>query len=173
MAQCKAQAKSTGQQCTRQAVTGKTVCTVHGAGTLKRVEEGTRNPAGRPSAQSRYNLEKRADIGAKAAAFMADARPGDLTAELAYMRALFEYHLDNAEELTGHEVERLIGMLATISGTVERVARILAKSALTQAELAFIQASIGDLINRYIDDPAKRAAFVAELRQLTQSHDRD
>lgn len=46
-AQCSAKCKATGNRCRRAAVAGRTKCIVHGVGTRKRVQNGTRKPAGR------------------------------------------------------------------------------------------------------------------------------
>lgn len=167
MAQCTATAKSTGKRCRRHAVAGYTVCQVHGAGSPKQGR-----PGGRPPVHGRYALKHQAGLQEKQAVFLADPTPGDLTAELALMRALLEDYMERYGDFDDaplpEHYERLFDMIETITGTVERIHRILSKTALTQAELLYIQAKIADLVNRYIDDPDRRKQFLAELRQAVE-----
>jgi hypothetical protein len=145
---------------------------MHGAGTKKRVADGTRKPPGRPPSVGRYAVKTKQQLSEKVEAFRAHPTPGDLSEELALMRALIDYHLENTSNLTGYQIDRIVALLGQVAHTVERINRIMAKTALTQAELHYLQVGIGDLINRYLADPADRAAFLGELRQLTTIPDR-
>jgi hypothetical protein len=53
--QCTATCKATGTQCQRVAVTGFDVCSVHGAGSIKRVEQGIKKSPGRPIEHGLYS----------------------------------------------------------------------------------------------------------------------
>ena len=55
-------------------------------------------------------------------------------------------------------------MTEAIGRLVERITRMLNQTAVTQMEITFLQATITNLIVKYIDDPNKRLEFVAELR---------
>jgi flagellar basal body-associated protein FliL len=55
MRRCQAKSKQTGKQCKKPAVRGSSVCTSHGAGTRKRVKEGTKKPPGRPPITYEYS----------------------------------------------------------------------------------------------------------------------
>lgn len=161
MAQCTAKAKSTGEQCNRHAVTGYSVCQVHGAGSVKKGRAG-----GAPVTVGRYSLKHRASLAAKQAEFLADPSPGDLTDELALMRALLQDYLEryaDGTSLPAQEIDRIFGMIREISQLVERIAKILTSTALTQAEVQYLQARIADLLNRYVTDPDERQSFLAEL----------
>lgn len=54
---------------------------------------GGTNP-GRPILHGRYSVAHRQALADKMAAFLADPRPGDLTAELALLWALLQDYLD-------------------------------------------------------------------------------
>jgi hypothetical protein len=161
MAQCTAKAKITGNQCRRSAVTGYSVCQVHGAGSVKQGRAG-----GAPVTTGRYSLKHRKALEEKQAQFLADPAPADLTGELALMRALLQDYLErygDGTSLPASEIDRIFGMIREISQLVERIAKILNSTALTQAEVIYLQARIADLLTRYVTDPNDRQSFMAEL----------
>lgn len=97
---------------------------------------------------------------------MADSNPADLTGELALMRALLQDYLDRFEDnvkLPYDDIERIFGMIEAIGRMIERIAKILNSTALTQAEVQYLQARIADLLTVYVPDAIKRAQFMAEL----------
>jgi hypothetical protein len=98
---CKAKSKQTGLQCKRWAVEGYEVCPVHGAGTKKRVKDGTRQPPGAPLKTGRYADKMRhkaiADLIAE---FEQDGDPMNLFSELAAARAIFTDFVNRYEEFT-------------------------------------------------------------------------
>jgi hypothetical protein len=129
-----------------------------------RMHSGT-NP-GRPLIHGRYSLTHRAALHDKMQTFLADPRPGDLTAELALMRALLQDYLERFPDgvaLPAMEIERILGMVDAVSRLVERIARIMNQTALTAAEVHLLQARIVDLLVKYVPDPAQRLAFLDEL----------
>ena len=114
----------------------------------------------------RYSLKHRQALAEKAKTFEADPIPWDLSAELALMRTLLQDYLDRFQDgitMPAEDIERIFGMLETISRLVERVAKIINSTALTMAEVKYLQARIVDLLNTYVPDPDQRAKFVAEL----------
>lgn len=178
MAQCTAQSKRTGEQCRRHAVTGYSVCQVHGAGSP---HQG--RPGGAPPTTGRYSLAKQKALAAKVSQYLADPAPGDLRAELALLRALLQTYLDRlnldemaqpnradpvpiddeGRELVGSQIAQVYEMVDSIAKLVERIARILATTALTQAELQLIQMAFLHALPEYIPDPDQRRAFVARV----------
>ena len=129
-----------------------------------RMHGGT-NP-GRPLVHGRYSLAHRATLAGKVQQFLDDPRPGDLTAELALMRALLQDYLDrypDGKDLTITEIGHVVGMVEAISRLVERIARIMNQTALTAVEVSLLQARIVDLLVKYVPDPAQRLAFLDEL----------
>ena len=126
---------------------------------------GGPNP-GRPIIHGRYSLAHRQGLAEKVQAFLDDPRPGDLSDELALMRALLQDYLGRYPDgvsLPAQEIERIMSMVETVSRLVERIARILNTTALTQAEVQLLQARIVDLLVKYVDDPGQRLAFLDEL----------
>ena len=100
--------------------------------------------------------------------FLEDPRPGDLTAELVLIRTLLQDFLDRFPDgiaMSVKEITIIYDMVDAIGKTVERISRILNQTALTQADINYLQAVLTDLLTRYIDDPEKRIAFLGELRQ--------
>ncbi len=86
--------------------------------------------------------------------------------ELAVQRAFLQNFL---ERLTDQPIDvkttnHVFDMTEAISRLVERITRMLNQTAVTQMEITFLQATITNLIVKYIDDPDKRIDFVAELR---------
>lgn len=124
--------------------------------------------AGAPIKTGRYSLTHRKSLEAKALAFAADPNPADLTGELSLMRALLQDYLDRFTDNTRlpyEDIARLFEMIEAISRLVERIAKMLNATALTQAEVQYLQARIADLLSAYVPDPSDRARFIAELAE--------
>ncbi len=122
--------------------------------------------AGAPIITGRYSIKRQA-LAAKAQAFYADPTPGDLTAELVLMRALLQEYLDRFEDektrLPFDDIQRIFGMVEAIGRLVERIAKILATTALTQNEVQqFKQAFLAELPN-YVPESDKRVEFIAAI----------
>lgn len=111
-------------------------------------------------------MKHRESLASKVAQFLEDPTPGDLTAELALMRALLQDYLDRFTvdmPLPFDDITRIVNLIESVGRMVERIARILNQTALTQVEVQYLQARIADLIVKYIDDVAQQRAFLAEL----------
>ena len=121
---------------------------------------------GRPIIHGRYSLKHRQSLAHKAQAFLDDPEPGNLLSELALMRALMQDYLERFPDgvaLPAADVFRLLDMLETVSRLVERISRILNQTALTQAEIQFLQGRLADIIVTYIDDSDKRLECLDEI----------
>ncbi len=160
MAQCTAKSKRTGERCRSNAVEGYTVCRMHGAGSPH-----AGRPGGAPIVTGRYSI-KRQELARKAQQFASDTTPGDLTGELVLMRALLQDYLDRFDDgtrLPFDDIERIFGMVEAIGRLVERIAKVLATTALTQVEVQrFEQAFLAEL-PKYVPDPAKRVEFIKAI----------
>lgn len=144
-----------GDPCKSMPVAGSQRCRMHG---------GT-NP-GRPIETGRYSVVHRAALAEKVQRFLDDPAPGDLTAELAMMRALFQEYLDRYPDgvrLPVEEIERMYSMIGAVSHLVERIARILNQSALTVAEVQLLQVTIAHLVMEYVDGSDRQIAFLDAL----------
>ena len=152
-----------GSQCQQKAGwgtdhVGQGRCKLHGGG------KGT----GRPPIHGRYSVKRRADLQAKIAQFYNDPAAGDLRSELALLRAFLQDYLDRwidvddpvlSAKMTGNVFE----MVDQIGKLVERIAKILATTALTQAELQLLQVTLIDAISEFIPEPDRQRAFVSRI----------
>lgn len=120
---------------------------------------------GRPIIHGRYSFKHAASLQSKVQEYLDDPEPGNLLHELALMRALLQDFLDKMVDGTVNTGARgfAFDMAESIGRTVERIAKIQNQTALTSAEVAYITARMTDLIEKYIDDPSRRAAFIEEL----------
>ena len=121
---------------------------------------------GRPIIHGRYSLKHRQSLADKAQQFLDDPEPGNLLSELALMRALMQDYLERFPEgapLPAADIFRLMDMVKEVSRLVERISRILNQTALTQAEIQFLQGRIADIIVTYIDDPDRRIKCLDEI----------
>lgn len=102
----------------------------------------------------------------KAQQFINDPAPGDLTGELAILRALLQTYLDRfeASPMKLSDIQAVYAMIENIGRMVERISKILNETALTQAELQVLQATLADMLIRYIDDDDRRTQFMGELQ---------
>ena len=121
---------------------------------------------GRPIIHGRYSVKHRESLHNKVQEFMNDPAPANLMGELAVQRAFLQ---DFLGKLTDQPIDvkttnHVFDMTEAIGRLVERITRMLNQTAVTQMEIAFLQATITNLIVKYIDDPNKRLEFVAELR---------
>lgn len=138
---------------------GEGRCKLHGGG------DGT----GRPPIHGRYSIKGRAALQDKVEQFYNDPAAGDLRSELALLRALLQDYLDRWVDPTddpvtaGIMVTRVFEMVDAIGKLVERIAKILSTTALTQAELQLLQVTMIDALAEFIPDPERQRAFVSRV----------
>jgi hypothetical protein len=146
-----------GGTCKRAPVKGGKRCKLHGGASPK----GADSPHFKHGRYSKYAPKQIAD---KLATFENDD-PLSLIPELQIQRALMADYLSRFEHsgLTRDDVHALMTWNGDIGKQVERISKMQNDTALTAAEVVFIQTRIVDLLVKYIDDPDKRRAFVEEL----------
>lgn len=157
--QCGARTRSGGMCKTAPMANGR--CRMHGGMT----------PTGAVLPQfrhGRYSLSHRENMAIKAQQFLNDPAPGDLTGELALLRALLQTYLDRFEAapLKLSDIQAIYAMIENIGRMVERISKILNETALTQAELQVLQARLADMMIRYIPNDDTRTQFMDELTAL-------
>ena len=111
----------------------------------------------------RYSLAHRKSLEDKAQAFLNDPQPGNLTGELALMRALLQEYLDRFPEdqrLPYDDIARLFEMADAISRLVERIAKIIAATSLTQGDIKHLQERFTLALLTYIPDADTRIAIL-------------
>ena len=123
--------------------------------------------AGRPIVTGRYSIKHRQSLANKVQDFIEDPEPANLISELALMRALLQDYLDRFPtgiNLSVKSIGHVYEMVGDISKLVERITRILTQTALTMAEVQYLQARLADLVVKYITDDEQRSAFWDEYR---------
>lgn len=119
--------------------------------------------AGAPIKHGRYSVKHRQSLADKVSHFESDPAPYELDGELAMMRAIFDDYLSRFADgipLPGHDVDRLMKMLESVSRQVERIMKIMNDTALTQAELLYIKSRMADELPNYISDTDDQIALV-------------
>jgi len=134
---------------------------MHGAGSPHQGRPGGGD--GRPIKTGRYSLAHRKSLEDKAAAFANDSQPGNLLGELALMRALLQDYLDrfpDGERLPYDDIARLFDMTDAIGRLVERIAKIIAATSLTQSDIKHLQERFTLALLTYIPDADTRLAIL-------------
>lgn len=144
-------------------------CRMHGGKSLK----GAESPTFKHGKSSIYKDYIPAQIKEKVAGFM-DADPLDLTHELALTRALLAQFLSlfvDGTRLDAISISIASDLVDRINKTVATISKIKNDTALTGAEVTFLAVSMVALLDRYVDDPAKREAFKQEIFSLALPED--
>lgn len=139
-------------------------CRMHGGKSLK----GAEHPNFKSGNYSIYREHISDKLKEKVAAFQ-DADPLDLTHELALTRALLAEFLSRfvtGTNLDGISISIASDLIDRINKTVATISKIKNDTALTGAEVTFLAVSMVALLDRYVDDPAKREAFKQEIFSL-------
>lgn len=157
---CTATAKSTGERCQNPAVTGWDVCRVHGAGTPKNDATG-----GAPPTHGRYAAKRRESLQKKIREYREESNPAELWEELALLRALLQEWLSDLETVDEDSVGVILDLQDSIRRTLDTINKIQTRSALTAAEVEFLQARIADLFKNYVP-PEKRSEAIDELKRV-------
>jgi hypothetical protein len=122
--------------------------------------------SGRPIIHGRYSFKHKESLREKQRIFLNDPDAGNLLPELALLRALLQDYLDRLGDdmkLSHFNVGHVQGLVTDIGRHVERIARIQNQTALTIAEVQFIQVALKEIIGKYV--PEERLdEFFTELR---------
>lgn len=163
MTQCNAKAKSTGQQCRRNAMSGSTKCYVHGGATPR----GVASPHYRHGRYSKYVPK---DLEAKIQE-LDSFNILELADELQTQRALIAEYLEryrHGGNLEEGSISAIIAWLNSIGIMVERIYKIRNETALTGAEISYMKSRTADIVAKYIPDKAQQQAFIRDLFQLSE-----
>jgi hypothetical protein len=161
--QCTATAKSTGERCKNPAVTGWDVCRMHGAGTPK--EDAT---GGAPPKHGRYAAKRRESLQEKIEEYRGE-NPAELWEELALLRALLQEWLSDLETVDEDSVGVILDLQNSIRRTLDTINKIQTRTALTQAEVEYLQSRIADVFKSYVPED-RRGDALNELKQLTEAN---
>lgn len=154
--QCGAKRRD-GQTCQTPAMANGR-CRMHGGTSLKGADSPTLK-------HGIYSPHLRDSMKAKLADVQT-ANPLDLLPELEVQRTLLSEYLSRFKvggNPTNFDIDYMIRWSAEIGRTVERMVKMKNETALTQAEVQFLAVRIVELIGKYVVDPDKQRAFVAEF----------
>jgi hypothetical protein len=161
--QCTATAKSTGERCQNPAVEGWDVCRFHGAGSPKNETTG-----GAPVKHGRYSAKRRESLQEKLQEYREEDDPAELWEELALLRAVLQEWLGEVEEIDPETVGVILDLQGSIRRTLDTINKIKTRSALTAAEVEYLQAKVADLFKTYVPRENRDDAL-NELKQLTEA----
>lgn len=160
--QCTATAKSTGERCQNPAVRGWDVCRMHGAGSPKNETTG-----GASVKHGRYSTKRRESLQEKIQTYREDENPAGLWEELALLRALLQEWLSDLEAVDENTVGVILNLQSSIRRTLDTINKIQTRTALTQAEVEYLEARIADLFKTYVPKDQRDDA-ITELKQITE-----
>ena len=121
---------------------------------------------GRPAKHGRYAAERSEDLQEKIEEYRADDRPSEMWEELALLRAVLQQWLSDMDAVTEDNVSVLLDLQDSIRRTLDSINKIQTRTALTAAEVDYLQARIADLFSEYVP-PEKRDDALSDLKQLT------
>ncbi len=157
-----------GGTCKKPPVPGKKRCRLHGGAT----------PSGPDSANYKHGRYATVFRGALAEKFLhasEETAPLDLLPELSVQRAILAQHIETISQKTNKPSIDQLKSISVLAEDVVRTAATIAKvrndTALTIAEIKFIQQGMMRLIEKYVTDPNRRRDFIEELRGLVPGRD--
>jgi hypothetical protein len=159
---CTATAKSSGERCKNPAVKGWDVCRMHGAGSPKDETTG-----GAPPTHGRYSAKRRESLQEKIQEYREEDDPTQLWEELALLRAVLQEWLSNLETVDEDTVGVILDLQNSIRRTLDTINKMQTRSALTAAEVEYLQARMADVFKSYVPRENQEDA-INELKQLTE-----
>jgi hypothetical protein len=97
----------------------------------------------------------------------ADEKPLDLLPELRVQRTLLTQYIEKVGDKDSFvELKRISALTEDVVRTAATIAKVRNETALTVAEIKFIQIEMLRLINEFIPDPERRRNFIERLRAV-------
>jgi hypothetical protein len=124
---------------------------------------------GRPIVHGRYAYALQGRLREKFIASMADDNPLDLLPELAVQRTLLSDYISRFAPgipLTAESVEFISDLTNDVVNTATKIINARNQTALTVAEVKYLQLGIMALLDEFIPDTDQRRAFVARLMAI-------
>lgn len=137
-------------------------CRLHGGAT----------PSGPESANykhGRYAMAFRGQLAKKFDNALADREPLDILPELAVQRSVLEQYIEKVSQspkVSIQEMQNVSALAEDVVRTASQIVKMRNDTALTVAEIKFIQSGMLRLMEKYVPDPDRRRSFVEELRGL-------
>jgi hypothetical protein len=173
MAQCSAKKKRTNEQCQRKAVNGFSVCTVHGAGTRKRVEAGERKTAGAPIKHGHYSKHFKEEVLQKIEDFRQDVDLEKLDFEIGYLKSLLpRIENDNIMD-ESDKIVMLEKILSSIFKNMDNREKIIEsrRYSIGTEKLKLLVKYMFASVQKHVEDPEVLQKIGLELRELASKTD--
>lgn len=113
--------------------------------------------AGRPVDHGRYSA-RRDELQDKLDEYRTEENPGGLWEELALLRAMLQRQLAENSEL---DTDTVVTLVKEIRKTLDTINKIMSRTALTTAEVEYLQAAVADVIRSYVPDRNRNEALKA------------
>lgn len=124
---------------------------------------------GRPPKHGRYAAERSESLQRKIQEYRNDPNPAEMWEELALLRAVLQEWLKDMDEVTEDSVSVLLDLQNSIRRTLDSISKIQSRTALTAAEVEYLQARIADLFSSYVPAEQRNDAL-NELEQIVDSN---
>jgi len=122
--------------------------------------------AGRPVKHGRYSVKARSGLEEKIRQYREDENPAEQWDELALLRALLQEWLDNLDALDEDTISVILDLQKEIRRTLDTINKIQTRTALTQAEVEYLQARMADVLKTHV--PRERLSdAINDLKRLT------
>ncbi|MDF2615364.1 MAG: hypothetical protein K0Q47_19 [Sedimentibacter sp.] len=167
MAQCTAKCKATGERCRRKAVEGYNVCTVHGAGTKKRVEQGIRKRPGAPITTGGRSQYMKKEVLDKVHDYQNDPDLEKLDWELAYLKTLPD-RVENSDMLETDKILLLEKTLTSIFNNMDKREKIIEarRYSFGVEKLQLLIQYMFASVKKHVSDPNVLIAIAKDLREI-------
>jgi len=119
---------------------------------------------GRKPKHGRYAATRSESLQEKIREYREDPDPAEMWEELAVLRAVLQEWLSDMETVTEDSVSVLLDLQDSIRRTLDSINKIQTRSALTAAEVEYLQARVADLLKTYVPKE-KRDAAIQDLRE--------
>ena len=142
-------------------------CRLHGGATPS-------GPASPNYKHGRYADAFKGKLAGKFLQASADHKPLDLLPELAVQRSLLSQYVETVSgkpRMKVGEVQNVSALVADVVKTAATIAKVRNDTAMTVAEVRFLQATMLRLLEKYVPDPDRRRNFIEELYQLIPGRD--
>ena len=122
--------------------------------------------AGRPPKHGRYSVKAREGLEDKIRQYREEDNPAEQWDELALLRALLQEWLDDLGTLDEDAVSVILDLQREIRRTLDTINKIQNRTALTQAEVEYLQARMADVFESYVP-PEERGEALDKLKKIT------